>query len=199
MSQHRWQIGIVSLGIAALFLAAGCTSTDFIDSGNSIVSFELVAVGAGSQSFDCVQWGLGELKLRPLDGLCGADSLNAGDPCLGTTDCVPKPGETGTCLNSEANELIGNDGILVPASPEPGNILDLTTFRQVTPYDAVFCRNVLIYFSEEALRTVIENFAQVVRPEGLLFLGHSESIIGLTKAFQAERLSQCIAYRRVAT
>ncbi|MCP4657456.1 MAG: protein-glutamate O-methyltransferase CheR [bacterium] len=78
-----------------------------------------------------------------------------------------------------------------------GNILDLSTFRQPTPYDAVFCRNVLIYFSESGLRNAIENFARVVRPGGLLFLGHSESIIGLTKVFQAERLGQCIAYRRI--
>jgi len=78
-----------------------------------------------------------------------------------------------------------------------GNILDPSTFRPAQPYDVVLCRNVLIYFSEAALKRAIENFAQVVRPGGLLFLGHSESIIGLTKAFQAERLHQCIAYRRV--
>lgn len=78
-----------------------------------------------------------------------------------------------------------------------GNILKLDSFRPPAPYDVVFCRNVLIYFSEPALKAAIENFAQIVRPGGLLFLGHSESIIGLTKAFQAERLGQCIAYRKV--
>jgi chemotaxis protein methyltransferase CheR len=78
-----------------------------------------------------------------------------------------------------------------------GNILNLATFRPATPYDVVFCRNVLIYFSEPALKIAIGNFADIVRPGGLLFLGHSESIIGLTKAFQAERLGQSIAYRRV--
>lgn len=79
-----------------------------------------------------------------------------------------------------------------------GNILDPSTFPR-PPYDALFCRNVLIYFSETALKQAIENFAQAVRPGGLLFLGHSESIIGLTQAFQAERLGNCIAYRRKAT
>lgn len=80
-----------------------------------------------------------------------------------------------------------------------GNLLDVETFRPTVSYDALFCRNVLIYFAEPALKQVIENFAEVIRPGGLLFLGHSESIIGLTKSFQAERLGQCIAYRRVAT
>ena len=77
-----------------------------------------------------------------------------------------------------------------------GNILDLSTYPPGVTYDAVFCRNVLIYFSEPALKNAIDHFAQVLRPGGLLFLGHSESIIGLSQAFQAERLGQCIAYRR---
>lgn len=77
-----------------------------------------------------------------------------------------------------------------------GNILDVTTFPPGVKYDVIFCRNVLIYFSETALKTAIDNFAKVIRHDGLLFLGHSESIIGLSKAFQAERLGQCIVYRR---
>ncbi|MDA8017096.1 MAG: protein-glutamate O-methyltransferase CheR [Thermoanaerobaculia bacterium] len=76
-----------------------------------------------------------------------------------------------------------------------GNILDPLSFAPLA-YDAVFCRNVLIYFTEAALKKAIDNFARIVRQDGLLFLGHSESIIGLTKAFQAERLGNCIAYRR---
>ena len=53
----------------------------------------------------------------------------------------------------------------------PGNIVRLTTFSPVLPYDVVFCRNALIYFSERALHQAIHNFAQVIRPGGLLFLG----------------------------
>lgn len=80
-----------------------------------------------------------------------------------------------------------------------GNLVDLDSLRGVLPYDAVFCRNVLIYFAEPALKKAIDNFAHLVRPGGLLFLGHSESIIGLTQSFKAERLGQCIAYRREGT
>lgn len=77
-----------------------------------------------------------------------------------------------------------------------GNIVELETFRPAEPYDAVFCRNVLIYFSEAALHKAIDNFAAVLRPGGLLFLGHSESIIGLDKPFETLRLERCLAYRR---
>ncbi|HKV11677.1 MAG TPA: protein-glutamate O-methyltransferase CheR [Thermoanaerobaculia bacterium] len=79
-----------------------------------------------------------------------------------------------------------------------GNILDLPTFRNGAPYDAVFCRNVLIYFSEAALHRAVRNFAEVLRPGGFLFLGASESIIGLSDRFETVRLSRSIAYRRVA-
>ena len=77
-----------------------------------------------------------------------------------------------------------------------GNILEPETLGTPQRYDVVFCRNVLIYFSEPALKNAINNFARVVRSGGLLFLGHSESIIGLTPLFQAERLGTSIAYRR---
>ena len=77
-----------------------------------------------------------------------------------------------------------------------GNILDIDTWPQVSGYDVVFCRNVLIYFSEEAVHRAIDNFARALRPGGLLFLGHAESIIGVSPRFDAVRLKRCIAYQR---
>lgn len=77
-----------------------------------------------------------------------------------------------------------------------GNILDLATFPLPGQYDVLFCRNVLIYFSEHALHRAIDNFAEALRPGGLLFLGHAESIIGLSDAFETVRFENCIAYRR---
>ena len=78
-----------------------------------------------------------------------------------------------------------------------GNLMDLASFRADRLYDAVFCRNVLIYFSPAALRRAVCNLAAVLRPGGLLFLGAAESIIGLSASFETVRLSATIAYRRV--
>ena len=78
-----------------------------------------------------------------------------------------------------------------------GNILEPNDYPATGPFDALFCRNVLIYFSEEAIHRAITNFARALRPGGLLFLGHSESIIGISSAFETVRLKRCIAYRRV--
>jgi chemotaxis protein methyltransferase CheR len=78
-----------------------------------------------------------------------------------------------------------------------GNIVDLASFSAGAPYDAVFCRNVLIYFSPQTLHRAVRHFAEVLRPGGLLFLGAAESIIGLSDRFETVRLSGTIAYRRI--
>jgi chemotaxis protein methyltransferase CheR len=41
--------------------------------------------------------------------------------------------------------------------------------------DAVFCRNVMIYFNRTTQREVLERIAAALRPGGLLFAGHSEN------------------------
>jgi chemotaxis protein methyltransferase CheR len=46
-------------------------------------------------------------------------------------------------------------------------------------YDIIFCRNVLIYFDKQKQESVIRKFCSYLKPGGLLFLGHSESIIGM--------------------
>jgi chemotaxis protein methyltransferase CheR len=76
------------------------------------------------------------------------------------------------------------------------NLVDRTTLAGRAPYDAVFCRNVLIYFSEASLRRAVANLIDLLRPGGLLFLGHAESVIGMFPALETVRLGSCIAYRR---
>jgi chemotaxis methyl-accepting protein methylase len=78
-----------------------------------------------------------------------------------------------------------------------GNILELSSFGNGAPYDVIFCRNVLIYFSEGAFQQAIANFAKALRKDGLLFLGHSESLIGKSDRFETMRLERCIAYRKL--
>ncbi len=53
--------------------------------------------------------------------------------------------------------------------------------------DLIFCRNVLIYFDAEARRHVLEELARCLAPEGLLFLGHAETAVGMTAHLRAVR------------
>jgi chemotaxis protein methyltransferase CheR len=50
-------------------------------------------------------------------------------------------------------------------------------------YDAILCRNLLIYVGEEAFASVIQLFARSLLPGGYLFLGHSESLLDRKTAF----------------
>lgn len=77
------------------------------------------------------------------------------------------------------------------------NLLDGSFFTLPSVYDTVLCRNVLIYFTEQALLRAVERFAYCLRPGGLLFLGHSESIIGKTNLFEPIKLGKVIAYRKI--
>ena len=52
------------------------------------------------------------------------------------------------------------------------------------PYDVIFCRNVMIYFDTEFKRRLIERFFRVLKPGGYLFVGHSESLFGLSSKFE---------------
>ncbi|GAB3488114.1 chemotaxis protein CheR [Curvibacter fontanus] len=52
-------------------------------------------------------------------------------------------------------------------------IRDDWPFRE--PFDVVFCRNVMIYFDAPTQRSVLERIHRVMKPGGLLFVGHSEN------------------------
>ena len=57
------------------------------------------------------------------------------------------------------------------------------------PLDAIFCRNVMIYFDQKMRAAVVGEFERLVRPGGLLVVGHSETLNGISTRFRSERPS----------
>ena len=62
------------------------------------------------------------------------------------------------------------------------NLVDSFPFRK--PMDLIFCRNVMIYFDKPTQRRLVEKFYLALDKGGYLFIGHSESLSGLSEAFK---------------
>ncbi len=76
------------------------------------------------------------------------------------------------------------------------NLLDAEWARTVGRVDVVFCRNVLIYFDERSKRRVIDTLYERLVPGGYLLLGHSESLLHLSTAFELVHLKEDLVYRK---
>jgi len=76
------------------------------------------------------------------------------------------------------------------------NLLDRDRSRLLGRVDAVFCRNVLIYFDSHSRRKAIDQFHERLYPGGVLLLGHSESLVNLSTAFELYHLKGDLVYRK---
>ena len=77
------------------------------------------------------------------------------------------------------------------------SIANLMEEEQIAPFasaDFIFCRNVFIYFSEDAIRRAVRSFARFIRPPGYLFVGAAESLIRVTNDFNLTEVGDAFVY-----
>src|SRR5262244_781205 len=63
--------------------------------------------------------------------------------------------------------------------------------------DVIFCRNVMMYFDEAEQKRLINKFYRCLNPDGYLFVGHAESLLGLTDAFAMVHRNNGTGYQRI--
>jgi len=77
------------------------------------------------------------------------------------------------------------------------NLIDDKKIRTIRDIDVIFCRNVLIYFDDKAKQKVVSNLYDSLRPGGYLFIGSSESLHNLTRAFKPVTYNKVVVYQKV--
>jgi chemotaxis protein methyltransferase CheR len=76
------------------------------------------------------------------------------------------------------------------------NLLDEERTHLVGRCDVIFCRNVLIYFDSPSRKRVIEMFHERLVNGGVLLLGHAESLLNVSTAFELLHLKEDLVYRK---
>lgn len=106
---------------------------------------------------------------------------------------VPPP------LRKRFFERSGDDAFRVSDSArslitfKPLNLLERWPMKG--PFDVIFCRNVVIYFDKPTQRALFDRYADILKDDGFLYVGHSESLYNVTDRFRS--LGKSI-YQRVA-
>ncbi|HTZ74974.1 MAG TPA: protein-glutamate O-methyltransferase CheR [Candidatus Aquilonibacter sp.] len=77
--------------------------------------------------------------------------------------------------------------------------MNLAEPMYVGKMDCIFCMNVLMYFTEQRRRAILQGFYEALEPGGYLMLGHSETLTHTAINFEAVTFGDCRLYRRPAS
>lgn len=93
-------------------------------------------------------------------------------------------------IKDEVKELVrfSHLNLQTATFPSPG--------RGLADLDAIFCRNVLIYFDLEAIKRIVDKLAAALKPGGYLFLGHAEMLTLLSSRFERYSYAGGFYYRK---
>jgi chemotaxis protein methyltransferase CheR len=96
-------------------------------------------------------------------------------------------GPEGFCVSDEIRSMVHFS---------KANLLDQSPSKALAQQDVVFCRNVLIYMSPSARPRIVEALHHRMNPGGILCLGHAESLLNLSTAFDLLHLSTDLVYKK---
>jgi len=109
-------------------------------------------------------------------GLYGPERMKTVPPMLVTKYFQKTTGEKGSTMyqvTPQLRNLIAFRRL---------NLMDPLPFKN--PLDLIFCRNVMIYFDKPTIGGLINKYYKILAPGGYLFIGHSESLSGLSHNFK---------------
>jgi chemotaxis protein methyltransferase CheR len=125
---------------------------------------------------------------RATAGRHGSRALRDGHPA----------GLTRRYLESVRGELSVASRIRDAVAFSTVNLLDDDAVRRLGRFDAILCRNVLIYFHDDQIVRVVERLARSLEPTGLIAVGVSESLLRFGTALVCEQHGDAFFYRRAS-
>jgi len=112
---------------------------------------------------------------------------------------TPDPVKQGW-FHRDGRDFILHERARTPVRFEQRNLVaEDPQFWAPASYDIVFCRNVMMYFSPDQMRSVVARVARALVPGGYLFLGHAETLRGCSDDFHLCHSHGTFYYRRKET
>jgi len=100
-------------------------------------------------------------------------------------------------FSASGRDFLLDDAVRSMVVFEERNLVDdAPSFWKPDAFDVVFCRNVTMYFTPEAARSAIKRIAGSLTPGGFLFLGHAETLRGLSQDFHLRHTHDTFYYQR---
>jgi chemotaxis protein methyltransferase CheR len=96
-------------------------------------------------------------------------------------ESIPAPYRKRYITEQQDGRALMNDELRSLIMFAPLNLLESWPMRG--PFDVIFCRNVVIYFDKPTQRRLFDRCADMLKPNGWLFVGHSESLASVTSRF----------------
>lgn len=125
---------------------------------------------------------------RPQKGIYGKRSVRS----------VPNPALVEKYLETNGEEYKISRRLVDKIEWRQMNLLDEEKFAQIGQFDIILCRNVLIYFSEPTIRKLLDRFMVTLKPDGVLLVGVSESLLRFGNNFVGEERSGTFIYRKAS-
>jgi chemotaxis protein methyltransferase CheR len=95
----------------------------------------------------------------------------------------------------DGNQRI-NDDVRKFVSFSHLNLIDRSKISLLCSMDVICCRNVIIYFDPPTKKKVIQSLGEKLTPGGYLLLGHAESLINISNAFELRHLKNDLVYQK---
>ena len=110
---------------------------------------------------------------------------------------VPAPALAAKWLSEQEQTILVRPALRDAISWQQLNLMDREAILKLGSFDLILCRNVLIYFRDSTAARLVQDLAHQLRPNGVLLVGISESLMRFGTSLTCEEISGVFSYRKI--